>query len=188
MGDDAHTTANAAMDRYASGDDGAFGAVYDALAPRLFGFLLRKTNDPAHAEDLVQQTFLQMHCARETYMTGMDVVPWAFAIARRLAIDSFRKRRREVVSDAALDDARAVAEELGPDGAFRTKEAALTIRRTLDALPETQRTTFELLKLDGLSLAQTAETLGETVTAVKLRAHRAYEALRGALGVGEGET
>lgn len=172
--------ASAAMDRYAGGDDRAFEIVYDALSPRLFAFLIRKTNDPAHAEDLLQQTFLQMHCARETYETGMDVVPWAFAIARRLAIDSFRKRRREVSADPS-DAEEALVSELCPDGALRTKQAALTIRRTLESLPETQRTAFELLKLEGLSLAQTAAALGETVTAVKLRAHRAYTALRTAL-------
>lgn len=173
---------SAAMDRYARGDARAFAAVYDALAPRLYSFLLRKTNDRALAEDLLQQTFLQMHCARDRYVTGMDVVPWAFAIARRLAIDSFRKRMREVAADPN-DGEDTLLSELCPDGALRTKQAALTIRRTLESLPERQRTAFELLKLEGLSLAQTAEVLGETVTAVKLRAHRAYTALRSALAL-----
>ena len=174
--------ANAAMDRYATGDDAAFGAVYDELSPRLFGFLMRKTNDAALAEDLLQQTFLQMHCARETYRTGMDVVPWAFAIARRLAIDSFRKRRRTVVADPSEAE-EALVSELSPDGALRTKRAAMTIHETLEALPESQRTAFELLKIVGLTLAQTAEAVGESIGAVKLRAHRAYEALREALAV-----
>ncbi|HEY1958535.1 MAG TPA: sigma factor [Polyangiaceae bacterium] len=55
--DDARA-ASAAMDRYASGDDAAFGEIYDRLAPRLLGFLYRQTTDRARAEDLVQQTFL----------------------------------------------------------------------------------------------------------------------------------
>ena len=172
--------ANAAMDRYASGDDGAFCVVYDELSPRLYGFLVRQTSDPALAEDLLQQTFLQMHCARETYRAGMDVVPWAFAIARRLAIDAYRKRRRVVAIDPS-DAEESLVSELCPDGALRAKRASLTVRATLDALPESQRTAFELIKLEGLTLAQTAETLGESIGAVKLRAHRAYEALRTAL-------
>ena len=179
------SAANAAMDRYANGDDAAFGLVYDALAPRLYPFLVRKTRDAARAEDLVQQTFLQMHCARETYVTGADVLPWAFAIARRLAIDAFRKGGRERLSDdggASFED--ELVSELCPDGALRTKQTALIIRRTLDGLPEPQRTAFELLKLEGMTLAQAAETLGDSVTAVKLRAHRAYEALRAALAAG----
>jgi RNA polymerase sigma-70 factor (ECF subfamily) len=49
-------------------------------------------------------------------------------------------------------------------------------------LPESQRTAFELLKQDGLTLAEAAAVLGVSVTAVKLRAHRAYQALRVAIG------
>lgn len=168
------------MDRYATGDDAAFAVVYDALAPRLLGFLTRKTRDRALAEDLLQQTFLQMHCARESYVTGADVVPWAFAIARRLSIDAWRKRGREIPIDAG-DVSESLVSELCPDGAFRASEAAAVIERTLGALPESQRTAFQLLKLEGLTLAQAAETLGDSVMAVKLRAHRAYEALRKAL-------
>ena len=175
------------MDRYANGDDAAFGVVYDALAPRLYPFLLRKTRDGARAEDLLQQTFLQMHCARESYVAGADVLPWAFAIARRLAIDAFRKGGRERVSDDGVSFEDALVSELCPDGALRTKQAALIIRRTLESLPESQRTAFELLKLEGMTLAQAAETLGDSVMAVKLRAHRAYEALREALDADDGE-
>jgi RNA polymerase sigma-70 factor (ECF subfamily) len=167
------------MDRYADGDDAAFGELYDLIAPKLFGFLVRQTRNRALAEDLVQQTFLQMHCARESYVTGADVMPWAFAIARRLSIDAFRRGRREVVDgDATLD---ALAADIAPDDALRSKRAAQALQDTLDGLPEAQRMAFELIKYDGMSLAQAAETLGTTVTAVKLRAHRTYNALRGAL-------
>ncbi len=168
------------MDRYALGDDGAFAELYDLIAPKLLGFLTRQTGQRARAEDLVQQTFLQMHCARDTYVTGADVLPWAFAIARRLAIDSHRKGKREVL-DHTLHETTQLAEELAPDDVLRTKQAAQTIQETMESLPESQRVAFELIKYDGLSVAQAAETLGTTVMAVKLRAHRTYEALRGAL-------
>lgn len=167
------------MDRYAVGNDAAFAELYDLLAPRLFAFLMRQTGHRARAEDLVQQTFLQMHCARHTYVTGADVLPWAFAIARRLLIDSYRRGKREVLVDTL--DPPAV-DEGAPDDALRRKQAAQVIQRTLDSLPETQRTAFMLIKYDGLTFAQAAEALGTTVTAVKLRAHRCYEALRGAVG------
>ncbi len=171
--------ASRAMDRYALGEDAAFGELYDLLAPRLLGFLFRQTGEQQRAEDLVQQTFLQMHCARETYVTGADVLPWAFAIARRLAIDVHRKHKREVLMDASHE--AAMLDELAPESALRSKQAAQIIQATIESLPETQRTAFELIKYDGLSVAQAAEALGTTVTAVKLRAHRTYEALRSAL-------
>jgi RNA polymerase sigma-70 factor (ECF subfamily) len=169
--------ANAAMDRYALGDDAAFAELYDLIGPKLLTFLERYAGNAA--EDLVQQTFLQMHCARESYVTGAPVLPWAFAIARRLAIDSFRKRKREILDSGACEDILA---DFGlPDDALRSKRAAQIIHRTLEELPEAQRAAFELVKYDGLSFAQAAEVLGTTVMAVRLRAHRTYKALRAAL-------
>src|SRR5262249_20161831 len=88
--------ANSAMDRYAQGDEASFSELYDALAPRLYGYLLRQTRNDTRAEDLLQQTFLQIHCARGRFIPGADVVPWAFAIARRLLIDGVRRSGREV--------------------------------------------------------------------------------------------
>lgn len=167
------------MDRYACGDDDAFAELYDLLSGRLYAFVLRRAGDSSRAEDLVQQTFLQMHCAREGYVRGADVLPWAFCIARRLLIDGYRKGSREVLCGDDLDE--RLADEFGPDQILRSKQAAALVTQTLAALPEAQRAAFELIKYDGLSLAETAEVLGTTVSAVKLRAHRAYEALRAAL-------
>ena len=75
-------SADSAMDRYASsGDAAAFSELYDLLAPRLCGYLLRQTRDRVLTEDLLQQTMLQIHHARGRFIRGARVVPWAFAIA-----------------------------------------------------------------------------------------------------------
>jgi RNA polymerase sigma-70 factor (ECF subfamily) len=176
--------ANVAMDRYASGDDGAFGDLYDLLAPRLYGYLLRQTRNNARAEDLVQQTFLQMHCARGRFIAGAEVVPWAFAIARRLMIDGMRRGKREVLSsqDDESSGVEPISMGLAADDHVHAKQIAARIQRELARLPESQRVAFELIKQDGLSVAEAAEVLGISVSAVKLRAHRTYEALRAELG------
>ena len=95
-------------ERYASGDIAAFGDLYDGLAPRLYGYLLRQTKDFSRAEDLVQQTMLQIHCARGQFVRGAAVVPWAFAISRRLVIDETRReaaRRQQAPAAEAVADA-----------------------------------------------------------------------------------
>ncbi len=179
----ARAPADVAMERYATGDDASFGAVYDALAPRLYGYLLRQTRDAARAEDLVQQTLLHMHRARARFIPGAEVTPWAFAIARRLLIDSLRRGRREVLSahdDSPQDD--PPSPDASADALVEAQEVATRIQRALVGLPEAQRVAFELIKQEGLSLAEAAAVLGTTVAAVKLRAHRAYEALRAVLG------
>ena len=87
--------ADEAMDRYACGSDEAFDALYDSLAPRLHAFLSRRARDAETTEDLVQQTFLQMHRARGTFLPGAEVLPWSFAIARRLMRTCIRICRGE---------------------------------------------------------------------------------------------
>jgi len=173
--------ADVAMEHYACGEDAAFARVYDALAPRLYGYLLRQTHDRARAEDLLQQTMLHIHRARARFMPGAEVTPWAFAIARRLVVDGARRDRREILAEDGEPDP---GESLDPgaDDLVQAQQLADRVRRVLAALPESQRAAFELIKQEGLSVAEAAQVLGTTVSAVKLRAHRAYEALRGALG------
>jgi RNA polymerase sigma-70 factor (ECF subfamily) len=174
--------ADLAMERYAAGDTAAFGLVYDALATRLFGYLLRRTRDRARAEDLLQQTMLHIHRARDQFIPGAQVVPWAFAITRRLLVDSVRRGSREVLAEGT-DPAEGVAVSPRADDLVHASELAARAEQVLAGLPAAQRMAFELMKVDGLTLAETAQVLGTTVAAVKLRAHRAYEALR--IGLGE---
>ena len=168
--------ADAAMYRYALGEDAAFGEVYDALAGRLYGYLLRRCGDRALAEDLVQQTFLRIHCNRGHSHEGAELLPWAYSIAHRLLIDAWRRAGR------TLPTANDSAHEPCAEEVLAARAVALRFEAELRRMPESQRCAFELLKLEGLSLREAADSLGITVTAVKLRAHRAYAALRHALG------
>lgn len=177
-------TADEAMGRYAAGDDLAFECVYDEVAPRLAAYLQRRLRDRTRVEDLIQQTFLHMHRARGSFIPGAQVLPWALSIARRLLIDGVRRGDREIPVDTdcgdevpALMEGIATGEEL-----LAARQTADTLERALAGLSEPQRAAFELVKGEGLSLAQAARVLGTTVLGVKLRAHRAYEALRAALG------
>jgi RNA polymerase sigma-70 factor, ECF subfamily len=180
---DSRQAANAAMERYAAGDDAAFAQLYDALAPRLHQYLSRQTRDATRAEDLLQQTLLHIHRARGRFVAGADVFPWAFAIARRLFIDGIRRGKHEVVADTAGGDPCYESAGTAPpaDDLLHTKRVAQAVARELAKIPETHRVAFELVKTEGLSMREAAEVLGTTVTAVKLRAHRAYVALRAAL-------
>ena len=181
--DPASALLDAAMDRYARGDDSAFEEIYDGLAPRRQSFLLRYTQDRARAEDVVQQTMLQIHRARGRFTLGGQVVPWAFAIARRLLIDQHRRGGREVLAPSGDDNLTQLLEAVDAraDDVVIAKEVAGKLADELARLPENQRVAFELIKQDGLSVAEAAQVLGTTVAAVKLRAHRAYEAMRAVL-------
>src|SRR5262249_11014286 len=109
--------------------------------------------------------------------------PWTFAIARRLMIDGMRRGKREVLAeeDERSSDAPPAPNDAADD-LVQAQQIAQRIQRALAQIPEQQRVAFELVKQEGLSLAEAAQVLGTTVAAVKLRAHRAYEALRAVLG------
>ena len=172
---------NAAMERYARGDDAAFATIYDALAPRIHAYLLRQTRDRVAADDLLQKTLLQIHRKRGTYATGFAVLPWAYAIARRLCIDEFRRRKTDLLWSARelVDDNRLTGGT--PDDDFASRELVAQVEAELSRMPETQRVAFELLRIDGLTHDEAAQVLGTTVSAVKLRAFRAYNAIRAVL-------
>ena len=151
------------------------------LEPRLYGYLFRRTRDVALTEDLLQQTLLQVHRARASFIRGADVLPWVFAIARRLVIDDARKSKREPVSKSDVDVLEVAALADFADDVVHAQQLAERIELALAQLPEPQRVAFELLKRRGLSIDETAEVLKITVGAVKLRVFRAQEALRAAL-------
>jgi len=184
---DSEQGALAAMERYAAGDDSAFGDLYDLLAPRLYDYLASQVRNRALAEDLVQQTFLQLHRARGSFLAGADVRPWAFAIARRLMIDGFRRNKLETAQLAEESRKPEGGSAEAPDQQLAAKQLAARVADALDKMPESQRTAFQLVKQNGLSLAQAAEVLGTTITAVKLRLHRAVQGLRAVTGDESGD-
>ncbi|MBS2030490.1 MAG: sigma-70 family RNA polymerase sigma factor [Deltaproteobacteria bacterium] len=170
-----------AMARYAEGDEPAFAVLYDELSSRLFSFLIKQTRDQARAEDLLQQTFLQLHRSRGHFKPGSPALPWALAIARRLAIDASRRARF-----SSHESEEAIAEAVGgdplPDAVLSARQLHGRFQEELAKLPESQRNAFVMIREEGLSTAEAAAVLGTTVSGVKLRAHRAYSALRRALG------
>jgi RNA polymerase sigma-70 factor (ECF subfamily) len=151
--------------------------------------LVRLSRDRALAEDLTHETFLRVHGARDSYRRGAPVLPWMFAIGRRLFLDNVRSRRREGPSlDASQNDGErrsdpGVAAQ-GPSAheLFVARQLSTRIEGLLAMMPEKQATAFRLVKQEHLTIAEAAAVLGATETMVKVRAHRAYESLRKAIG------
>jgi RNA polymerase sigma factor (sigma-70 family) len=178
---DERSCADLAMDRYADGDDGAFEVLYDELAPRLYRYALRETRSRSAAEDVVQQVMLQMHAARARFARGAAVLPWAYAIARRLLVDG---RRFAVRWAAPPGEGIALAEVasggMPADDALDRRRREADLERDLSSFPAKHREAFTMVKLEGLSIADAAAVLGITEANVKVRVHRAAEALRAA--------
>jgi RNA polymerase sigma-70 factor (ECF subfamily) len=171
-----------AMGRYAQGDQTAFEVVYEAVAPRLERYLRRHLREKSRIEDVIQQTFLQMHGARGSFIVGAEVMPWAFAIARRLMIDAARKGWREEPITCDVDQLAAkITRVASGQELIEAQEARQRLAAAYAGLSEPQRAAFELVKSEGMSHAEAASILGTTVTGIKLRVHRAYLSLRAAV-------
>lgn len=176
------------MSRYCDGDASAFRELYALVAPRLLGYLLKMARQRAVAEDLLQQTFMKVHRARTAYVRGADPLPWIYSIAHRTFLDEARRLKRAVVRVGEGDELPEQQADLRGNTAERRDEPRAEpalVQAALDALaelPAQQREAVVLTKLDGKSVAEAAEIAGTTVGAMKVRAHRGYEALRKLLG------
>ena len=170
-----------AMERYADGDAAAFNQVYGALAPVVRRCLMRWVGDSELAHDLVQETFLRVHRARDRYLTGAPVGPWVLTIARRLSIDALRRRGRardRITREGELPEPIEREEPDEPTPQWLVDE----VRAAVAALPDGQRQVVSMHKLEGRPLADIARDLGIQEGAARVRAHRGYQRLKSALG------
>lgn len=169
---------SALMTRYAATDDrAAFEALFRGHAGRLQAFFLRGVGNEAHARDLVQQTFLHLHRARRDFRAGAPFRPWLNTIAVNVRRQHLRTgyRHPEIPWDQEVHGEPST-------GPRTSTPSERLVRRALEQLPDGHREVILLHWYEGLSYGEIGEMVGATESAVKLRAHRAYERLRGLLG------
>ena len=159
------------MKRLAAGDAEAVRALYQQYGRAVFSVCLRALGDRVLAEDAAQQTFLQAWRAAETFDLKRDPAPWLYAIARRAAVDVYRRERRHRVD--RVDEPDIVA--LPPS--FEGMWEAWQVRNAVDQLTAEERAVIEATFFLGLTHEETAARLGVPVGTVKSRAHRAHRRL-----------
>ena len=169
------------MERYQQADPEAPAALIGALSPALLRFFRTQAASREQSDDLLQETWMRIHRVRHTYRPGEPVLPWIYAIARRVRIDGYRRTRRITAHEVAM--------ETLPEPPVRVEQRdALPCFDTLvAALPDAQREVLTMLKVGGLSLEEVACATSSTVGAVKQKAHRAYGRLRQLLQAGAEE-
>jgi len=164
------------MARYQAGDEAAFEEIYGRLARSVRGYLRTIAPPRADVEDLVQNTFLQIHRSRQSYLPGEPVRPWIFSIARHVGLMALRsigrRGRREVQPFDELPEVPVLARAAG------TLDR-IALGRALATLGESGREAVWLHHVEGFSFREIAAVQGISETAAKVRAHRAIVALRG---------
>ncbi|HKF31421.1 MAG TPA: ECF RNA polymerase sigma factor SigK [Jatrophihabitantaceae bacterium] len=170
------------MSQVADGDQDAFAALYDAVAPRVYGLIRRVVRDAALAEEVAQEALVEVwrNASRFDRARG-SAAGWIFTIAHRRAVDRVRaeqaateRERRTARASVPFDD---VVEEV----TARLEQHA--VRRCLDALTRVQREAILLAYYRGLTYPEVADRLGAPLPTIKTRMRDGLIRLRDCLGV-----
>lgn len=148
----------------------------------LFGYLLRLAGDAGTAEEWFQETWARA-LARPRAFVRPPMAPWLFRIAHNLAMDSFRRSRRELPLAQTPDGEEAAADAgaLAPDRLVASRELGERIAAAVAELPEAQRETFSM-RMDGrLAFKEIAAIQGCPLGTVLARMQYALAKLRSAL-------
>ena len=164
------------MREYQSGRFEAFDDIYAAIAPPLRRYLLSQARDAAKADDLVQETLLQLHRARHTYDPSYPLMPWAMAIARHVWLMDRRTLSRR---PWAPDDVAELEIPVRAEAASLADRAE--VRRALGGVAPAQRQAVIQHHVLGFSFREIAERAGIAETAAKLRSSRGIAQLRALL-------
>jgi len=157
-----------------SGDREAMGMLWDALTPKLFGYLVNVTRDKTLAEDLLQSTWLKAIEALPRFQSrGYRISAWLFAIARNECRQHWRKAKyetdRPIVENDITDDNR------------NTSDNKILADQLLNKLSEDDRELLRLRYIADLPLNEVARVLNINAVAVRVRMHRALARARAAM-------
>ena len=162
------------LTRGLAGDAPAYHAFLRELSAHLRAFLRKRlARLPDEVEDLVQESLLAVHNQRHTYDAGQPLTAWVHAIAKYKLVDLLRRRsKRDLLTDPLDDEI-----EFFSSTDDETTDARRDLGKLLEQLPDRQRLPIVHMKLEGLSVAETARVTSMSESAVKVGVHRGLKAL-----------
>ncbi len=175
------------VDKLRHGDDDAFTRLVREHAPRMLATARRLLHNEDDAQDAVQEAFLSAARAIDGFAGDAKLSTWLHRIVVNAALMKMRARRRR--PEEPIDDLlprfdaegswSGRADTLEPcDALLARRETRATVRRSIDRLPERYRTVLLLRDIEELDTQETATLLGTTQNTIKIRLHRARQALR----------
>lgn len=177
------TDASDLLARVARGDEKAFAAFYDLMAASVFGLARRVIRDPARAEEVAQEVFLQVwQTAPRFDVTRGSAKSWVLTLAHRRAVDAVRHDQAATNRDLAYDWSPDVDHDTVLDTVTVRMEHE-QVRRCMDTLTELQRESITLAYYRGHTYAEVATLLEANPATVKTRMRDGLVRLRDCLGV-----
>ena len=173
----------ALMPQIAEGSDAAMRMIIEHWKQPIVNYFYRSVNNLHTAEDLAQQTFINIYRAAPSYSPKAKFSTYIFHIARHVLINEYRKVSRR---PADATDPDEIIYAVDGRAELNLSELEEIFAKTLETLPENQRTAILLLKQQELSYEEIADAMKASVGAVKTWIHRARQTLRDALTVTRG--
>jgi RNA polymerase sigma-70 factor (ECF subfamily) len=167
--------------RIKAGDTSACAVCIESHSPSLYRMALRVVRDDAEAEDVLQETFLSAFKAIPYFDGRSSLGTWLYRIAYNTALMKLRSRRDALSLDDDAGDAmplQIASPDHSPDDVIVEHETAQMLGDAINTLPSTLREVFVLREMENLSTLETAQKLGISEGAVKVRLHRARQTLR----------
>ena len=157
------------------GDQAAYASLLVLLTTVTRQFARRRLGAVPWIDDVVQETLLAVHGARQTYDAARPFAPWFYAIASSRMIDAIRRERRVESRQIATD---VLPDRASPGQPARDEIDVEAVHAALRSLPPRQREVIERMKLGDESVREVAGRLGMSESAVKITAHRGYQTLK----------
>jgi RNA polymerase sigma-70 factor (ECF subfamily) len=172
--------------RSGRGDEAAFAALYDAASSRVFGLAVRVVRDPAQAEEVTQEAFLEIWRTASRYDAGRgSPLSWLLTITHRKAVDRVRSAESSARRDTTYHQQNQPVDHDSTAEAAQASLEAHRVRGALAALTEVQREAVGLAYLGGYTHTEVATMLDLPVGTAKTRIRDGLIRLRDALGVGQ---
>lgn len=166
------------VDRVLAGDQMAFSEIYESYFPRVYAFTLKRVGDPAEAEDLTQETFVQLYRSLPSFEGRSSLLTWTFGIAHNVCSRFFRHCSRWMVGPK---DARELDDKPVESTIERKVDAARVLDRCDVILSENRRPAhqeiFHLRYGESHSIKAIAEKVGKSNEAVKVSLRRSRAVL-----------
>lgn len=171
------------VQRWKDGDDSAFEVLVKRHQDRVYRLLLRMMGSPDEAEDVAQETFLNLHRHGRRFRGEARFSTFVYRVAANAALNRRRSLGRRRARLEKLSHRQAAGDDLpvtprNPEDATSGAELSVHVREALDKLSPSLRTPVVLYDLEGLAYGEIAKILGVAEGTVKSRIHRARKALR----------
>jgi RNA polymerase sigma-70 factor, ECF subfamily len=176
---------DALVARLQHGDDSAFEAIVRAHGGRLLSVARRFLGNNEDAQDAVQDAFIRAYKAIHTFEARAQLHTWLHRILVNTALMKLRERRRrptasieDLLPTYSADGHQAVSSRDWSDAVLERKETAAIVHEAIERLPDLYREVLVLRDIEEKDTAEAAQLLGTTSNVVKVRLHRARQALR----------